>query len=451
MGLVYRVHHKNWNIDLAVKSPRANYFKTEVQKENFIKECETWINLGLHPNIVSCYYVRTLGGIPRVFAEYVEGGSLKDWIDNKKLYEGGKEKALERILDVSIQFAWGLHYSHEKDLVHQDVKPANVMMTEDGTAKVTDFGLAKARATAGEDGSGDAQQSILVSSGGMTPAYCSPEQANKQPLSRKTDIWSWGLSVLEMFAGEVFWRAGQIAQDVLKSFLETDAEDDSIPKMLDAVVTLLRQCFQDNPDDRPNGMQEITGKLKEIYKQAVGQEYPRQAPKVTELFADNLNNKAVSLLDLGKKAEAEKLWHEALRLVPGHPEAMNNKLLYLEIDRSGYAPAQQSFLLCQPFVAHVRNEVGNLNIHLANPDSIVKLGEAGLAAAIRLFREPKDLDGFVNLNQAVLACALVEFAKRGDRRAQDFLFDVAQGRVPIIMGSEGDAAFEIAQSYVYGF
>ena len=146
MGLVYRVHHRNWNIDLAVKSPRADFFETEADKDDFISECETWINLGLHPNGVSCYYVRNLDRIPRVFAEYVEGGSLKDWIDNRKLYEGGTGKALERILDITIQFAWGLHFAHDKGLVYQDVKPANVMMIEGGTAKVTDFGLAKARA-----------------------------------------------------------------------------------------------------------------------------------------------------------------------------------------------------------------------------------------------------------------------------------------------------------------
>jgi WD40 repeat protein/serine/threonine protein kinase len=337
MGLVYQVHHKNWNIDLAVKSPRADFFKTEEQKQNFIKECETWINLGLHPNIVSCYYVRTLGSIPRVFAEYVEGGSLKEWIDSRKLYEGGKENALERILDIAIQFAWGLHYAHEHEqkLIHQDVKPANVMMTKEGEAKVTDFGLARARTTVGESPSNDSQKSILVSSGGMTPAYCSPEQANKQQLTRKTDIWSWGLSVLEMFAGEVFWRAGQAAPEALESFLEMGAEDEEIPKIPEILIELLRRCFQQNPNDRPEdmakiieGFKEIKG-LKEIYKEKTSQEYKRPEPKPAELLADGLNNKAVSMLDLGKKEEAEKLYEQALKADPHHPEATYNRGLLL--------------------------------------------------------------------------------------------------------------------------
>jgi WD40 repeat protein/serine/threonine protein kinase len=331
MGLVYKIHHKNWNMDLAVKSPRADFFKTEEQKKSFIDECKTWINLGLHPNIVSCYYVRNLGGIPRVFAEYVEGGSLKDWIDNRKLYEGGKEKALERILDIAIQFAWGLHYAHEHEekLVHQDVKPANVMMTNEGEAKVTDFGLAKARAVTNEVSAVGSQQSILVSSDGMTPAYCSPEQANKQPLSHKTDIWSWGLSLLEMFAGEVFWRAGQAALEALKSYLETSSEDEALPPMPDALVELLKQCFQRNSDDRPKDMQEILARLKDIYKNEIKNEYPRPEPKPAELLADGLNNKAVSMLDLGKKEEAEKLYEEALKADPHHPEATYNRGLLL--------------------------------------------------------------------------------------------------------------------------
>ena len=85
MGLVYRVHHRGWNMALAVKSPRPEFLQTEPQIESFQREAETWVNLGLHPHIVSCYYVRRLGGIPRIFAEFVEGGTLADWILTRRI------------------------------------------------------------------------------------------------------------------------------------------------------------------------------------------------------------------------------------------------------------------------------------------------------------------------------------------------------------------------------
>jgi hypothetical protein len=107
MGLVYRVRHRQWDVDLAVKSPRPEFFHDDRSRENFEREAETWVNLGQHPHTVSCYYVRRLGGIPRVFAEYVEGGSLADWIREGTLYQGGAERALARILDMAIQVAWG--------------------------------------------------------------------------------------------------------------------------------------------------------------------------------------------------------------------------------------------------------------------------------------------------------------------------------------------------------
>ncbi len=185
MGLVYRVHHRDWAIDLAVKSPRPEFFQIQQHVENFEREAETWVNLGLHPHTVSCFYVRRMGGIPRIFTEFIDGGSLADHIRSRRLYEGGPDKALERILDTAIQFAWGLHYAHEQGLIHQDVKPANVLITADGTVKVTDFGLAKARVVAGETTMATAGQSILVSSGGMTPAYCSPEQVSELPQMKR--------------------------------------------------------------------------------------------------------------------------------------------------------------------------------------------------------------------------------------------------------------------------
>jgi len=318
MGKVYRVHHRGWKVDLAVKSPKPEVFARADGKESFIREAETWVNLGLHPNVVSCYYVRTLGGIPRIFAEYVEGGSLSDWVRDRRL------TTLDKMLDVAIQFAWGLHYAHEQGVVHQDVKPANVMMTPDGIAKVTDFGLARARAAAGEVSVAGSGQSILVSSGGLTPAYCSPEQAAGQSLSRKTDIWSWTVSILEMFVGEVTWMAGQAAAEALAGYQESGPTDASLCVMPRALAELLQRCLQRDPADRPATMAAIAATLQQIYQQATGRSYPRPAPNAAELRADGLNNRALSLLDLGKGAQAEAAWQAALQADVHHAEATYN-------------------------------------------------------------------------------------------------------------------------------
>ena len=325
MGTVYKVHHRGWNIDLAVKSPQPEIFAREEGKENFIREAETWVNLPLHPHIVSCYYVRLIDEVPRIFAEYVAGGSLGDWIRSRRLYEGGHQQALERMLDLAIQFAWGLHAAHEQGLVHQDIKPANVMMTLDGVVKVTDFGLAKARVMAGEqEGSngGNSQHSILVSSRGMTPAYCSPEQAAGKALSRKTDIWSWGVSLLEMWGGEVTWRSGILAREVLASY---EPQDVAIPPLPAGLVKLLARCFEPRPEDRPSTMLEVATTLQEIYAHEIGQAYPREAPQVAKMQADTLNNRALSLYDLGKVEEALQVWEQALKVNPQHLDATYNR------------------------------------------------------------------------------------------------------------------------------
>ena len=326
MGLVYRVRHRGWNIDLAMKSPRPNFFKTEAQKENFVRECETWVGLGLHPNIVSCYYVRSVADVPRVFAEYVQGGTLKEWINTRKLYEGEPEAALKRVLSIAIQMAWGLHYTHERGVIHQDVKPANVLMTPEGTAKITDFGLAKARLGAGETVATSKTRSVLVSGGGMTPAYGSPEQLRKEPLTRRTDVWSWGLSVVEMFAGHVFWKKGSAAPAVLRRLVKAWTDDAAPPPLREELAQLLKSCFEESPGKRRSDLLAIAEELKTIYRALTGQDFPLQNAEGAEL-ADGLNNRGVSFWDLGKALEAEQAFEQALELQPEHPQATFNQNL----------------------------------------------------------------------------------------------------------------------------
>jgi len=337
MGLVYRVYHRDWNLDLAVKSPRPQFFQTLQQIENFEQEAETWVNLGLHPHIASCHYVRRLGGIPRLFAEFVEEGTLSDWIRTKKLYEGSEEEVMRRIIDVAIQFAWGLNYAHEKGLVHQDVKPGNVLMSSDGVAKVSDFGLASARRTSTENTTipTHAGQSILVpGSGFMTPEYASPEQSRGDPLSKMTDVWSWAVSILEMLLGELTWAKGIAAPAVLEGMLE-DIENTRITCEF---TFLLDRCFGSDSQSvstRLNSLDYAIEFLLVYYNSRFGT-YPRSKPNAAETLAVTLNNRAVSLVDLGKTEEAVKLWTRACRSDSSSVDPLYNLSLYKTRTEKGH-------------------------------------------------------------------------------------------------------------------
>jgi WD40 repeat protein len=173
----------------------------------------------------------------------------------------------------------------------------------------------------------------------MTPAYCSPEQIQaaveaesgvpddeRTKLTRRTDIWSWALTVFAMFCGKPPCRyGGQTAPEVFRTYQERPPEDESLPRMPDDLAALVQQCFHRNPDARPQTMEEVNEDLKQIYRRLTGREYPRQEPVTTELLSNSLNNRAASLLDLGRKREAADLLEEAWQRHPWQPQVTHNR------------------------------------------------------------------------------------------------------------------------------
>ncbi len=336
VGVVQRVRHVEWGVDLVVKSPKPHVVATEAGKESFEQECRAWIGLGLHPNIVSCYFVRRWAGIPRLFAELAPDGTLRDWIADGRLYAGTPREAAARVLDFAIQFAWGLEHAHRRGLLHLDVKPSNVM-TSGATVKVTDFGLSKVAAQS-SDG-----EFVAAFCDGMTPSYCSPEQYEAflryrenrgavssdagTPITRQSDIWSWAISVLAMYHGRSPCKmGGQTAAEVFEAFLAAP-KSSARPSLPPRLVELLRRCFRKNPAERPASMQEVADELVSIYEEEFVEKYPRRQARDAASTAESFSNRAISLLELGRTDEAFALLRKAVAANPLAPQIVFNQTL----------------------------------------------------------------------------------------------------------------------------
>ncbi|MDN3258623.1 protein kinase [Streptomyces sp. CSDS2] len=311
MGVIYPARHLEWGAAVAVKSPQRHLLSRPADREDFVQEAQTWVDLGLHPHICACHYVRTVDGFPRVFAEFVAGGSLDDRMRGGEapLYRGEESVVLARVLDIAVQTAWGLEHAHARHVVHRDVKPGNILVGDDGQVRVTDFGLAQARrAHRG------------------TPRYRSPEQAAGRTTGPATDLWSFAATVLEMFTGGGPWLDGAAAGEALADFLTTGGRWARLWPMPDRLAALLARCLARAPEDRPTDMAEVAAELTAVHEEVTGRPYPRERPAAARLRADELNNRALSLRDLRHAGDAEvlRLLRRALAADPRHPEASYN-------------------------------------------------------------------------------------------------------------------------------
>ncbi|WP_372368045.1 protein kinase [Candidatus Uabimicrobium sp. HlEnr_7] len=183
-GIVWLVHNNNVKRDEAIK---ILFRKGETDYHRFCREIETMATLN-HPNIVTVYYAKP--DELYFIMEYLET-SFSSWLKQKECssYEGIKHL---------YQVAKGLHFAHEKELIHRDLKPGNVLFTKDMVPKITDFGLVKNTgfSSAGED---DLTGSLSVG----TPRYMSPEQwEDSKVIDCRSDIWSLGVMLYEVIAKE---------------------------------------------------------------------------------------------------------------------------------------------------------------------------------------------------------------------------------------------------------
>lgn len=188
MAVVYKARCRLLNRFVAIKILKPEFARDLKFIESFRKESQAAAALS-HPNIVNIYDVGREGNIHYIVMELIEGSILSDYIS--------KEGPLEwkRAVEIGKQIASALAFAHKNHIIHRDVKPHNILLTGDGTAKITDFGIAKAL-----DSSGSAEETTTVMG---SVHYFSPEQARGGYVDEKSDIYSLGIVIFEMLTGTV--------------------------------------------------------------------------------------------------------------------------------------------------------------------------------------------------------------------------------------------------------
>jgi serine/threonine protein kinase len=200
-----------------------------------------------HPNVCTVYTVDDSEGVPFIAMEYLSGRPLA-----KLLEEGPIEP--ERVRDWTRQIATGMAAAHAAGVVHGDLKPANIVMTEEGLAKILDFGLARPNALDAPPMVGeDPEATISLGSGSDpgisgTPAYMSPEQTRGQPTTPASDVFALGAIVFEMLSGEKAF-VGRSIVDVLRSVERVDA-DRLAAGWAEPLGEALKRSLARSPEDR---------------------------------------------------------------------------------------------------------------------------------------------------------------------------------------------------------
>ncbi|MCK4836751.1 MAG: protein kinase, partial [Candidatus Aminicenantes bacterium] len=243
---------------VALKFLHKQFIINEEEKNRFINEAKSTAALD-HPNICAVHEIdETQDGQMFIAMAYYEGETLRE----KILGVGAKGVSplpINNVIDIAIQVAQGLQRAHESNIIHRDIKSANIIITRRNEIKIVDFGLAKLKGHTNITKTGTAKGTV---------SYMSPEQASGEAIDHRTDLWSLGVVLYEMITGQLPFK-GVYDQAIIYSILNEKPEEVSgirsgIPMELDRII---RKTLEKSPENRYQDMVELLLDLEKLKKQ----------------------------------------------------------------------------------------------------------------------------------------------------------------------------------------
>ncbi len=241
MGIVYKAEDTKLKRSVALKFLPPELTRDKESKERFVVEAQAAAALS-HPNICTIHEINDEEDQSFIAMEYIQGRSLKAKMEKKPL-------AVEDTLDIAIQVAAGLDEAHKKGIIHRDIKSANIMVTDQGQAKIMDFGLAKVKGG-----------TLLTREGTTlgTVAYMSPEQARGEDVDHRSDIWSLGVVLYEMLSGKLPFLGDREAS-ILYSVVHEEPK--SIKAIKPGIAPELQQIISRSLKKKPESRYQTAGEM----------------------------------------------------------------------------------------------------------------------------------------------------------------------------------------------
>lgn len=252
MGQVFRVKDRSLDEVVALKTLRKRADLTSEGRARFLREIKLSRKI-THPNVVRVFDFGSWGEVTFLTMEFIPGKTLSQWVrdgDDKKCNLRQKVEILRGI-------AAGLQEAHKLGIIHRDLKPQNVILTPRGIPKLLDFGIAFTQAGDTVDLT---QEGHFVGS----PKYVSPEQIQGQPLTARSDIYSFGLLAYYVLTGQDAFRGDKSTLILLKQLKELPPSPSQYARLPPSLENLVMRCLSKKKEERPADLAEVSTLLKEI-------------------------------------------------------------------------------------------------------------------------------------------------------------------------------------------